>query len=208
MKIKPENFQTSLQHLHLPFYFQCNHPLVKSEFEKIIFLEDTVPVKPKFSFTDSLYIHVKLEYKWKSKSKYSVFIPPLTFIDIYGLKNDSIKLDFTTHSENDYGSVKIKIQKSDSISYIIQLIDDFHSVVLREYKTSTDTIITSQNLDPYVYKIKLILDLNNNGKWDTGDYMRHIQPEEVEFYPENIVVRANWDVDVTIKLPLMSNKLK
>jgi hypothetical protein len=42
----------------------------------------------------------------------------------------------------------------------------------------------------------LIEDANNNGEWDTGNYLQHIQPENVLYYKENISVRANWDVDV------------
>jgi Zn-finger protein len=50
--------------------------------------------------------------------------------------------------------------------------------------------------------VKLIHDRNGNGIWDTGDYLMHIQPEAVEYYKENITVRANWDVDIYIKTPL------
>ena len=43
---------------------------------------------------------------------------------------------------------------------------------------------------------KIVHDKNGNKKWDSGDLLKHIQPEIVEFNPELITVRANWDVDV------------
>jgi len=30
----------------------------------------------------------------------------------------------------------------------------------------------------------LIYDSNDNGKWDTGDYLKKIQPEKVEYFSE------------------------
>ena len=39
------------------------------------------------------------------------------------------------------------------------------------------------------------VDLNENGKWDTGDYIYKIQPEKVQFFSSGITIRANWDVE-------------
>ena len=32
-------------------------------------------------------------------------------------------------------------------------------------------------------------------KYDTGSYLRKIQPERIAYHPDEIEVRANWDVD-------------
>jgi len=55
-------------------------------------------------------------------------------------------------------------------------------------------------LMPDDYRIKFIHDLNENGKWDTGKYIKKLQPEPIEFLPVEITVRANWDHDVTMNL--------
>ena len=98
--------------------------------------------------------------------------------------------------------------KPDNVPYIIQLVDDAGVVVFRENQTVHDTTFEFQHLDPRLYRIKWIRDKNENGKWDTGDYLKHIQPEEVDFYPESITVRANWDVDVLVKLQFILQKNK
>ena len=36
------------------------------------------------------------------------------------------------------------------------------------------------------YQIRVVKDLNNNGKWDTGNYLKKIQPEEVIYLPETL----------------------
>ena len=208
MTIIPGNLQTTLQHLHLPSYLQSNHPIKRADFKKITLLEDSLPVKPKFNFTDSLHMQFNVEYIWKSKSKYSLFIPPAAFTDIFGMTNDTVQLSFSTHGESDYGSVKINFRKSDPFPYVIQLVNVAGNIVYREILCSHDTILDLTYLDPRVYKVKLIHDRNGNGRWDTGNYLYHIQPEEIEFYPEEITVRANWDVDVNIKVPLSAEIIK
>ena len=201
MTILPGNSQTVLQHLYLPHYLQITRPVATSSFDNINFYEDSLLVKAHYEFTDSLHMQLNVNHKWKSKSKYSIFIPPGTFTDIYGVKNDTIQFAFEAHGESDYGSIKIIFKKTDSIPYLLQLVDDAGSAINRQVSGSQDTIFELNFLDPRVYRIKLIRDENGNGKWDTGNYLKNIQPEQIEFYPEAITVRANWDVDVNLKVP-------
>ncbi|MBL7884368.1 MAG: hypothetical protein JNL69_09885, partial [Bacteroidia bacterium] len=46
------------------------------------------------------------------------------------------------------------------------------------------------------YKLKIIVDENNNGKWDAGNYIQHQQPEKVIYNSELINVRSNWDLEL------------
>lgn len=50
------------------------------------------------------------------------------------------------------------------------------------------------------YRLKAIFDRNGNGKWDTGHYIKGIQPEKVIFYPQELEIRANWDLEQTWNL--------
>ena len=52
-------------------------------------------------------------------------------------------------------------------------------------------------LNPGKYFLRLIKDNNNNDKWDTGNYLKKIQPEEVIYYPFELELRANLDLNET-----------
>ncbi len=54
------------------------------------------------------------------------------------------------------------------------------------------------NLKPGDYTFKVIIDENQNGKWDTGDFEKEIQPEEIQLFSEPTKVRANWEVELII----------
>jgi hypothetical protein len=48
--------------------------------------------------------------------------------------------------------------------------------------------------------LKVIYDNNDNRKWDTGNYLKKIQPEKVLYYKGDINVRSNWNIELTWKI--------
>ena len=55
-------------------------------------------------------------------------------------------------------------------------------------------------LEPQTYTAKIIFDGNNNKIWDTGDYIKKRQPEEVIYFDKHITPKANWDTEVDWKV--------
>jgi hypothetical protein len=55
-------------------------------------------------------------------------------------------------------------------------------------------------LPPKTFKLKAIIDRNGNGKWDTGNYLKGLQPEEVVNYFQNITIRSNWEIELIWKI--------
>ncbi|MGQ0827120.1 MAG: Ig-like domain-containing domain [Bacteroidota bacterium] len=138
--------------------------------------------------------------KFKENTKYHLLIPPGTFTEIFGLTNDSIKIDFKTREEKYYGSVILKVNISETKgNYIIQLFDEKENVV-RENNIKRPETLIYEYLYPLKYKLKLIYDENNNGKWDSGNYLQKKQPEKVIYYKELINIRSNWDLDLEWKV--------
>jgi hypothetical protein len=50
-------------------------------------------------------------------------------------------------------------------------------------------------------------DQNLNGKWDTGDYWKHLQPEKIYTYSGEITLRANWDLELEMKIGVAKRPL-
>ena len=57
-------------------------------------------------------------------------------------------------------------------------------------------------IKPGTYYLRLYIDENGNGKWDTGDFAKGIQPERVHYYNRALELRAlfeysqdDWDID-------------
>jgi hypothetical protein len=121
--------------------------------------------------------------------KYDIF--PGFFTDIYGNSNDSISAMFNSQSLDYYSKISLNIM-NDSVPVIIQLIND-KDVVLREYNPKEENPIVMEYIKPAKYRFKAIFDINENGKWDTGNYDEKIQPESVKFYKAELDVKSKWE---------------
>lgn len=174
---------------------ESSTPLALAEFNKIILKENKDTVKTTFLFTDSIKRIVRMDYKWKEGTAYSLFIPPGTFKDIFGISNDTTKIDFQTSALKDYGNIKMKL-KSNTLNckLIVQLVTENDVLIQEKYSTANETVKFDYVL-PGNYKIKVVCDVNGNNKWDTGNYFKKILPEKIYYYPSAIKIRANWDMD-------------
>lgn len=138
--------------------------------------------------------------KWKENTKYELLILPNSFTDFFGLANDSINIKFKTHEEKYYGSVKLKLDVPPTDGdYIVQLLDE-SSNVIREDFVNKSFVLDYSYLAPKKYKLKIIYDANGNHKWDTGNYLKKIQPEKVIYNSELINIRSNWDAELEWKV--------
>ena len=64
----------------------------------------------------------------------------------------------------------------------------------------TSNRIEIERFQPGNYTMRLLEDLNGNGRWDPGDLWRRIQPEYVVPIPGTLNVRANWENEFEINL--------
>jgi uncharacterized protein (DUF2141 family) len=176
------------------FYVTFNHPVKDYVLDNIVLKEDSLPVQFVLDSKDPALRKYLIRYKWKEEKKYELLIPPATVTDIFDLKNDSIKINFTTQAKTYFGNVQFII-KAETSNYILQLTDDKNNIVFEKPATGSDKF-SVEGLDPKSYNLRLIVDQNNNGKWDTGNYLKKRQAEKIILYPKKVSVRSNWDVEV------------
>ena len=65
--------------------------------------------------------------------------------------------------------------------YIVDLLDERKSSVLRSYIIESDAVLKFPYLKNGKYAIRITEDLNRNGIVDTGNLLAHRQPEKVKF---------------------------
>ncbi len=83
-------------------------------------------------------------------------------------------------------------------NYFLQLLNKSYQVV-EELKNPS--AYTFRGIRPDTYRLRILVDANNNGAWQDGNVLLGEEPEPVLMYPEEIVVRENWemnDVDVNL----------
>lgn len=115
------------------------------------------------------------------------------FGNIYGENNDSTAIRFTVRLPDSYGKLAVTTENYQG-RVIIQLLGSDEKLV-REKIMTEPGVIEFPFLEKGLYRLKVIYDLNGDGKWTTGDFSAGRQPEPVSYYPSELDVKANWEIN-------------
>jgi len=180
-------------------------PINKVDTSKIRFfrITDSIQIAQDFVLNkdSSKLRHYIFSFKKIENKKYGLKLFPGAFTDIYNNINDTVDIVFNTQKMEYYGKLFANISVIDSTNIIVQLLkdDDKESLIKEKFISKNGTVIFDY-LQPNEYIFKVIIDKNNNKKWDTGNYFNKLQPEEVLYRKEKIKVRSNWDVEVNFNI--------
>jgi len=174
---------------------RCETPVkvVKGIPWKLYVKKDTVWVNAPFTIQkDSLHLRdYFLVAKWEFGGEYRFEIDSGMVADIYGQTNDKYSQVFKIREEEDYSRLTVTLRGIEGSSFVELLDKTDH--VLRRTKVENGQA-DFQYLMPGSYYLRAIEDRNNNFLWDTGDYAKRRQPENVYYDPRVMTLRANWDV--------------
>ena len=124
-------------------------------------------------------------------STYRLTVDSAAVTSVYALSNDPLVKEFKVRGLEQYANVYFHVNVKGSA--FIELLGSGEKIA----RTATVNNGTFEllNVNPGTYYLRLTVDPNGNGQWDTGNYLNHMQPEEVYYYPNKLRLRANWDVD-------------
>ena len=123
-------------------------------------------------------------------STYRLTIDSAAVKSVYGLHNDPLSKELKVKGLEAYANIYLKVNVRDNA--FVELLGSSEKIVrTMPVKNGTVEFI---NVNPGNYYLKLTIDSNGNGVWDTGNYLNHLQPEEVYYYPKRLRLRANWDL--------------
>ncbi len=204
LAIKTNIAPNGLQPYFLPFQLTLSHPIEKTDVSKIALSvkvdSSFMPLTVNITAADSMVKrHYYLSYKWEIKKVYQLVVLPGAFTDIYGLVNDTLKMNFSANAVEDYGRLLFTYKSANfTCAYLVQLFND-SKVLVAQKSVSKEEQVIFENLVPGNYHVHVVRDVNGNGKWDAGNYFRKIQAEPMIFFQNTINIRANWDSDFEFK---------
>jgi hypothetical protein len=194
------NFDGGRQDLLSDLVFTTEHPLKTFDSSKISLTDFAFKTIQNYSIKlDSLQKKITITNKWQEGAKYNLIIEKDLASDT--LDNAILKTDtlaFTAKREADYGSIDLKVENIDTLLHPIVFLSKNTKTYLKQSLEKNRYRI--KLFEPGDYEVKILFDTNNNGKWDTGDYWKKIQPEKVVARKKPISIRANWDNEILIDL--------
>ncbi len=142
------------------------------------------------------------EFSWNSNNtelsisaslpKYhdTLYFQNLNFISVIG---DTIQKSTTLvrTDSGKFGSLFFTVQSSEP-NYIIDLFDKDKKLIS---STTNPSELSLVNFKPQDIYVRILIDKNNNGRYDTGSYLNNIQTEEYIYLPDPYTVKAGWDIE-------------
>lgn len=113
--------------------------------------------------------------------EYFLKVPHRKFRDVNGYWNDSTEVKVTLPKDDKLSTLRLDLSGV-SNKYIVDLLGEKRDKILRSFVVESDQVLTFPYLKAGKYSIRLIEDVNRNGRVDTGNYSERRQPEKVKFY--------------------------
>ena len=179
---KPENIE------QYGFVLEFKYPLVQDAFDSLNFKsinprqqesEEKYTVK-----RDSLNLRkyiITPKNQFQPGYEYILKMPHRKFKDINGFYNDSLDVKVSLPKDDKLSTMMLNMSNVNN-KYIVDLLDEKRTKVLRNYIIEKDQTLVFPYLKAGKYSIRITEDLNKNGLVDTGNILEHKQPEKVLFY--------------------------
>ncbi|MDO6471218.1 Ig-like domain-containing protein [Maribacter sp. 1_MG-2023] len=183
-----------------PINLLSNTPLVSFDSTKIKLMDkDSVEIAYQLKF-DTVENLLNFNFKIDPDQSYRMELIPGAVTDFFETSNDSVAYSFRTKSIADYGNLTLNLNGSTIVYPIIVQLTNEKGDLQREIYATEPQAYVFNNLNPGKYQARVIFDMNGNGKWDTGSFLEHRQPEKISYYPTLIELRANWEKIETFNL--------
>ena len=167
-----------------------NYPFKSIDITKILLLKDSTETNKRVEL-DSSNSFLTISSNFAEEDVYDIQILPEAINSIYETVNkDTLILKTTVKKISDYASIIINCNEQQGL---IQLLDKSNQVI-QEAKSYQK--ITFEKLLPGNYQLRLIVDENKNGIWDSGNFNTKKQAERIIYYSEKLNLKANWDIEI------------
>lgn len=204
-------FEMKLNYKSLPYYdtlsLRFNTPLggecgARDSVVKVRYMKDS-SLTCCAVVVDSSLMKAGVLYDFKQGEKYEIEVEKDCFKDIYARGNDSLRAAVNVSKAEEYGNLSVEVTPGEPMLptfVIVELLNEKGTVV-----ESRRVLLGIENakflhLTPGKYRVRAIVDSNNNRKWDIGDFATGRQPEKVVYLPKTLDIRANWDFEEKLEL--------
>lgn len=171
------------------FHIIANTPLVKIDSTLVTIVDkDTLNVSFNMML-DTIQNKIDFDFEIIDNQQYNITLLPGAIEDFFGEQNDTLKFNPGTGSYADLGDLTLNLAGNVKYPLIVELIDKKGDKLKEVYATEPQ-VFEFNRLKPGDYSFRVVFDANGNRKWDTGSFLKKIQPEVIKYYPDFVNVRA------------------
>lgn len=178
------------------------YPIDNANKDKFILKEDSVERRNFQLQKDSLDANLyHLRFNWKPKKNYELVLQEKALVGPFEEFNKEEKYNFTFNEADNYGDIKFNISNLDSNEqYIVELIDDKNNKVINSKILNNTNEVNYIKFPGGKYRLRIIKDINKNGRWDGADVYNKIQAEPIWYLDKPFTIRSNWEQNENISV--------
>jgi len=180
-------------------------PLEKFDYTMIHLTHKVDTVEQDVQFTvepDSVNLRrYRIIYPWEFQEEYTLIIDSAAATSIGGYPSNKFGQKLKVRDEGYYAKIILTMANLGGPSVVQMVKNTDKEEVVQQISIASDGEIEFPYLNPDKFKIRLFIDRNQNGRWDTGNLDKGIQPERVVYFPKIIKTRSNFEVRETWNLP-------
>ena len=199
-----KKINSNIQELYKPLRLLFTRPVIGINNSKTLTVTNdstkkTVPLN--FLLDEKTKQFILASFDKYENTPYTVLIPDSTFRDIFGTWNHKTVYKFQTNSKDNYGNIHLTLKAQDPDKYYLIKLMTLDNEVIKEFSFTggEERKEIIENLLAGTYKFMVIDDRNRNGKWDTGNLLKKLQPEKVYTFKDTYQLKGGWDLDVEVK---------
>lgn len=188
------------------FKLRANTPLVSFDLEKFqVITKDSSFIKPIVRLNQK-YNLAEVAFPKSEDQGYAIKLFPGALTDFFDQTNDTLQFNINTRNNSDQGTLSLNLVNVNRFPIIVQMLNRKYEVVAEEYlnllpdQETDKKKVFFDEIAPDKYYLRIIYDDNQNGRWDTGNFLNRLEPEQIIYYPTLIEVRANWSLNETFIL--------
>ena len=186
----------------LAYKIRFSKPVTRFDLARIQLLADTLTpialdVRKDFRWNKSFTL-LQLDKAIDVKKRVRFSAPKETFFSVEGDTAAAIKNTHEIKDPEKYGSIGGQVTTS-AKHYIVQLLDNGGRVVAQ---IRNQPKYVFRYLPAGEYSLRIIMDTNNNGKWDAASFVNRTVAEDITYGFERRKLKENWELtDQNVQLP-------
>ena len=113
------------------------------------------------------------------------------FVTVEGDSSKAMRYVYTFRHPKEFGTIKGTVT-TEAPGFIVQLLDLENKII--------DSVRNKHHYQfnavaPGSYRLRLLVLQDKEGEWNVGNIYERREPDPVVFYPDDVAVIANWEIE-------------
>ncbi|MBD8017197.1 Ig-like domain-containing domain [Kaistella pullorum] len=186
------------------FTISSNYIIDSIQPEKWTLVSDSLSQPFTARINENNRFEVNIQSEFKEGKKYSLTVPRETLSSFYVSVPKSYRFDFEADKTENYGSLVLTLENMPENTFWLQLLTDNNKIAYSS--TGKTAVFTFNALKPGSYKVRILVDNNENGIWDSADLLTDEFAEDVYILNKTIEIRPLWEIRETWDLKAAEDK--